>query len=68
MSPYRGSDDQLEREISAVQRLVHVRLRRATSDLRELEATLAELRRELKRRRIPAPVADAEPTPEVASS
>jgi hypothetical protein len=68
MSPYRGSDDDLEREIGAVQGLVRVRLRRATSDLRELETALTELRRELKRRRIPLPETEAERSPEVASA
>ena len=51
MSPYRGSDEDLEREITAVEGMVRVRLRRATADLRDLETTLRELRRELRRRR-----------------
>lgn len=50
MSAFRGSDGDLDREIAAVERLVQVRLRRATADLRELEAALAELRRERRRR------------------
>jgi hypothetical protein len=51
MSPYRGSDAELEREIAAVRGLVPVRVRRASEDLRELERALADLRRELRRRR-----------------
>lgn len=50
MSPFRASDEQLDREISAVQRLVRVRLRRANDDMKELEHALAELRREKRRR------------------
>jgi hypothetical protein len=60
MSPYRGSDEALEREISAVEQLVRVRLRRANDDLHDLERALAELRRERRRRqRAAAPVAEA---------
>jgi hypothetical protein len=54
MSPFRGSDDDLEQEVRAVEGLVRVRLRRANDDLHELETALAELRRELKRRRLAA--------------
>ncbi|HTT15902.1 MAG TPA: hypothetical protein VMH49_00875 [Thermoplasmata archaeon] len=50
MCPFRGSDEQLEREIDAVHRLVRVRLQRANDDLRELESALRELRRERRRR------------------
>jgi len=51
MAPYRGSDESLDREISTVEGLVRVRLRRANSDLRELEAILRDLRQERRRRR-----------------
>jgi len=54
MTPYRGSDEALDREISAVEQLVRVRLRRANDDFRDLETVLAELRRERRRRRIAA--------------
>jgi hypothetical protein len=55
MSPFRGSDEALEREITVLQGLVRVRLRHANAELRELEMALTELRRELRRRRVPAP-------------
>jgi hypothetical protein len=55
MARFRGSDEALEREVAAIQGLVRVRLRRATEELRELDEALAELRRELRRRRVPAP-------------
>ena len=51
MSRFRGSDESLEREIVALRGLVRVRLERANADLKELEVALAELRRELRRRR-----------------
>ena len=51
MTPFRGSDEDLEREIATVQGLVRVRLRRANADLGELEDALRDLRRELRRRR-----------------
>ncbi len=54
MSRFRGSDEALEREVAALQRLVRVRLERSNADLRELETALGELRRELRRRRAPA--------------
>ena len=59
MSGFRGSDDDLEREIAAVQRLVRVRLRRANDDLRELEIALRELRRERRRRQLVPASTDA---------
>ena len=58
MSPFRGSDEALEREVAALQGLVRVRLRHASAELRELETALTELRRELRRRRV---LADAVP-------
>jgi hypothetical protein len=51
MTPFRGSDEDLEREIATVQGMVRVRLRRANGDLRELDDALRDLRRELRRRR-----------------
>ncbi len=54
MSRFRGSDEALEREVAALQRLVRVRLERSSADLRELETALGELRRELRRRRAPS--------------
>lgn len=51
MSPFRGSDEALEREIAAVEQIAKVRVHRAAADLRELERDLRELKRERARRR-----------------
>jgi hypothetical protein len=62
VTAYRGSDETLDREIAAVEQLVRVRLRRASDDLRDLETTLRELRRERRRRQ--AATTGAMATPE----
>ena len=67
MSAFRGSDDDLEREIATVERLVRVRLNRANRDLRELDGALAELRRERRRRRLEASVATLSEEPTAAA-
>lgn len=51
MSPFRGSDDSLDREIATLERIAKVRLRRTSAEFRELERDLRELRREKVRRR-----------------
>ncbi len=60
MSGFRGSDEALDREIAATERVARVRLRRSAAELRELDADLRELKRERARRRaanaIPATV------------
>jgi hypothetical protein len=68
MSPFRGSDEDLEREIAAVQGLVRVRLRRANVDLRELDEALRDLRRELRRRRASVAVLADDAVGETASA
>ena len=65
MSAFRGSDDTLDREIATVERLARLRLRRAASDLRELDSVLSDLRRERRRRQLVA--ATALPAEPVAS-
>ncbi len=64
MSGFRGSDEALDREIAATERVARVRLRRSAAELRELDADLRELKRERARRRaanaIPATVLAAE--------
>jgi len=50
MSPYRATDEQLDREIAAVERIARVRLRRATAELNDLDRELRELRKERARR------------------
>ena len=50
MSRYRASDEQLDREIAALERIGKVRLRRASAELNEIDRELRELRRERARR------------------
>jgi septal ring factor EnvC (AmiA/AmiB activator) len=51
MSPYRGSDEAIDREIAAIERIAKVRLRRAAAEMRALDRDLRELKRERARRR-----------------
>jgi len=51
MSPFRGSDESLDREIAAVESIARIRLRRSAAELRELARDLRELKRERARRR-----------------
>ena len=51
MSRFRGSDEQLDREIATLERIARLRVRRAAAELQELERDLRELRRERTRRR-----------------
>ncbi|MGD0588302.1 MAG: hypothetical protein ABSA63_05855 [Thermoplasmata archaeon] len=50
MSSFRATDEQLDREITALERIARVRLRRAASELRDIDKDLRELRRERARR------------------
>ncbi|HTT14833.1 MAG TPA: hypothetical protein VMG81_03520 [Thermoplasmata archaeon] len=68
MSGFRGSDERLDDEIEALERIARIRLRRAAGELRALDRDLRELKRERARRKVErtAPeselaVADAEP-------
>jgi len=63
MSGFRGSDEALDREISALEQIARTRVRRAAADLRELERGLRELRRERARR---LAIADVSASGEVA--
>ena len=51
MSGFRGSDEQLDREIEALERIARLRLARASFELNEIERDLRELRRTRVRRR-----------------
>lgn len=50
MSPYRATEEQLEREIVALERIARVRLRRASAELKDIDKDLRELRKERARR------------------
>ena len=54
MSPFRGSDEVLDREIATIEAIARVRLRRYSREMRELDRDLRELRRERARRRAAA--------------
>ncbi|HTS33157.1 MAG TPA: hypothetical protein VMI55_04370 [Thermoplasmata archaeon] len=60
MTGFRGSDEQLEREIAALEGIARVRVRRVAAELREVDRDLRELRRERTRRR----ALEAEPAPQ----
>ncbi len=50
MSPYRATDEQLDREIVTLEQIARVRLRRASAELNEIDKELRELRKERARR------------------
>lgn len=51
MGEYRGSDEAIEREVEALERIVQIRLRRYATEMRGLERDLTELKKERARRR-----------------
>ncbi len=71
MGRWRGSSEQLERELTTLEAVLATRLRRYARDVAELEREMRDLRRERTRRRARAEVpswtgADTEPTPVVS--
>jgi hypothetical protein len=56
MGGFRGSDEILEQEITTLEELTRVRLRRYARDQRDLDKDLRELRAERARRRARASV------------
>ncbi len=66
MSPFRGSDEELDREIGALAGILDVRRRRATHEVRGLQRDLADLLKERRRRKgegIPVEAEPAAPVP-----
>ena len=59
MPGFRGSDETLEQEISAVEAIARLRVRRYARELRDLERDLHELKLERARRRARAEVPGA---------
>jgi hypothetical protein len=51
MTGFRGSDESLDREIAAIERMARTRVRRVASELSDLDRDLRELKRERARRR-----------------
>ncbi len=68
MSGYRATDEQLDREIAALERIGRVRLRRATWELNEIDKDLRELRKEKARRAARATEMISSETPVSAES
>lgn len=60
MTPFRGSDECLDREIEALEGIARVRIRRVARELRDIDRDLFELRRERARRRTVVDVAPLE--------
>ncbi|MGI0071956.1 MAG: hypothetical protein ACRECT_07850 [Thermoplasmata archaeon] len=54
MSRFRGSDEALDREITAIEGIARLRVRRVGAELRELDRDRRELMRERARRRTEA--------------
>jgi len=50
MSRFRATDEQIDREIVALERIARLRVRRAAAELHDIERDLRELRRERARR------------------
>jgi hypothetical protein len=66
MSSFRGSDEELDREIGAVLGILDVRRRRVSAEVRALQRDLEELVRERRRRKgegIPAGPGASAPVP-----
>jgi len=55
MTPYRATDEQLDREISALEKIGRVRLRRAIAEMNDIDKDLRELRKERARRKAEVP-------------
>ena len=51
MSPFRGNDETLDREIETLEGIAKRRLRRYARDLRDLDRDLSDLKKERARRR-----------------
>lgn len=71
MPRWRGSSEQLDRELATLEIVLALRLRRYARDVAELEREMRSLRRERARRRAKADVsnwarAEVDPTPAVS--
>ena len=63
MSPFRGDDETLDREISTLEGMAKRRLKRYTDDLRDLDRDLSDLRKERARRRAQSAIPSTESVP-----
>ena len=68
MAGFRGSDEQLDREIAQVERIARLRLRRAAEEMRALERDLRGLRAERVRRRAESVVGSTAPASDEISA
>ncbi len=69
MAPFRGNDEQLDREIATLEGIARLRVRRVGRELRDLDQDLRDLKRERARRRaqVGTRIETAEPVPIEAS-
>jgi hypothetical protein len=63
MSRYRATDEQLDREIDALERIARIRLRRAAAEMNDIDKDLRDLRKERARRRAEAAATAETATP-----
>ncbi|HUI38648.1 MAG TPA: hypothetical protein VLY85_03350 [Thermoplasmata archaeon] len=61
MGGFRGSDETLDREIDALERIARLRVRRYARDLSELQRDLSSLRKERARRLAESTVPESVP-------
>ncbi len=69
MAPFRGNDEQLDREIATLEEIARLRVRRVGRELRDLDRDLRDLKRERARRRaqIATRIEATEPVPTEAT-
>lgn len=62
---FRGSDETLDREITTLEAIAQVRLKRMAREMRDLDRELRELKREKARRKAAAQVPGLQSTEEI---
>ena len=68
MTPFRGDDETLDKEIATLEGIAHTRSGRAARELRGLQRELHELKLERARRRARAGVEQGDPVPTSAEA
>ena len=68
MTPFRGSDERLDREIETLEAIARVRVRRVARELCEIDKELSALRRERARREAASEVPASETSETVVES
>jgi hypothetical protein len=62
MTPFRGTNECLDREIETLEAIARIRVRRVARELRDIDRDLSELRRERARRRVASELVVADAT------